>query len=194
MKLFISEEKFKPYCYLSFLPTSEKDVEIKLTKEEYDEYNDSFSKFSRWQIKFMEEIIKVCDFNDPEEAANRKDENVQGLLVNFILLERPHMIDELIKKGADINIRDNSSMTPLMHACHVGNKEIVVKLINAGANLDLQDKYGQTAIMYAAAKSHIEIMVLLLKKGIDITIEDIKGRSILKMIQECLQEDGDNFV
>jgi len=56
----------------------------------------------------------------------------------------------LIKNGADVNERDDTSWTPLMIAAEYGYDEVAQMLIDNGANIDEKDNKGWTAIMNAA--------------------------------------------
>jgi ankyrin repeat protein len=54
----------------------------------------------------------------------------------------------LIEKGADINITDIHSRTPLHQVCFEGTLEIVRNLLDNGANINAKDSYGMTPLFY----------------------------------------------
>ena len=64
-------------------------------------------------------------------------------------------IQDALNKGADINCRDHSSWTPLMHAAYGGYPEIVTFLLSKGARKDLcvtQDGFFSNWKGYTAMK------------------------------------------
>jgi ankyrin repeat protein len=62
----------------------------------------------------------------------------------------PSELDELAKKGAEIEARDREGMTPLMQVSAEGNWEATRWLLQHGANPNLTDNQRRTALMLAA--------------------------------------------
>ena len=86
-------------------------------------------------------------------------------------------VQELLAKGADINIRENTmGSTPLMVACSIeGTDEIVELLISKGADVNIIASYdGRTALMWAANNSQKNVE-LLLAEGADVNVKGIEG-------------------
>ena len=76
----------------------------------------------------------------------------------------------LIEKGADVNVRDNSDITPLIVAADNNNFELVKFFVENGAEVNVQDEDGFTAVFYAALHGNLEMVQCLIEKGADITI------------------------
>jgi ankyrin repeat protein len=87
----------------------------------------------------------------------------------------------LIKKGVDINTKENDVMnaeqSAITYAACYGSTEIVKLLIEAGADINAKNNYGMTAFIYAAHSNNIEIAKLLIKAGVDINAKDKYGWS-----------------
>ena len=90
------------------------------------------------------------------------------------------IVDILIKKNADLNIKNSYGETALINACNNHNYYVVKKLINAGADINLSDKNGCNALMKICCNLYhdvsYKIIKFLLKKGLDPNIKDKHGR------------------
>lgn len=85
--------------------------------------------------------------------------------------ERRQLVEMLIAKGANVNIKDYSGNTPLHYTVHVavytGNTGIVKVLIENGANINAKNKRGETPLKLAleSSSSSEEILELLRRHG-----------------------------
>lgn len=77
-------------------------------------------------------------------------------------------LKDLLKKGQNVNSRDENSWTVLMEASKAGHLDIVKALLAAKALVNARDKDGSTALMAASYPGHEEIVRLLLENGADI--------------------------
>lgn len=64
----------------------------------------------------------------------------------------------LIKKGADVNAKDNDGLTALMFGTQQGYEDIAELLINNGAKVNIQGKYCKTAFDYAKDEKMIKYL------------------------------------
>ena len=91
--------------------------------------------------------------------------NDSGLpvLTSAVMTNRVEVAKTLIALGANVNLVDELSMTPLMHAALVdyGDTEMVALLLAAGATKDLRSKDNHTARDLAGQQGHDAIMRLL---------------------------------
>lgn len=83
----------------------------------------------------------------------------------------------LIQQGANVNIRDNRGVTPLVLAAQTGFLDGVDTLISAGARVDVPNATGETPLISAVHRRDIPIMRSLLKGGADPDRADSSGRS-----------------
>ena len=163
---------------------NEKSVEILLAKGVN-------AKYRRWQApenKKITEMLKKAGAEIREKEKYEDNELLNGLAANFlengpvpVSYER---VNELIKSGINVNIKDGAGRTPLMFASLAYNPEIVQILIAAGANINDTDDFGETVFMYASkahGKRDTEEMVKILLSGEkeDINAADKDGATAL---------------
>ncbi|XP_041810590.1 kinase D-interacting substrate of 220 kDa B isoform X2 [Chelmon rostratus] len=72
---------------------------------------------------------------------------------------------ELIRRGANVNLDDVDCWTALISAAKEGHIEVVRELLENNANLEHRDMGGWTAVMWAAYKGRTDVAELLLEKG-----------------------------
>ncbi len=89
------------------------------------------------------------------------------------------MFKYLLKKGVDVNVKNDDGSTALMVASLYGNLEMVKYLIENGADINAKDNDGSTALIYASKWANLEEVEYLVKNGADINIKDIEGKTAL---------------
>jgi ankyrin repeat protein len=78
------------------------------------------------------------------------------------------IVELLLAKGADANIRDDKRRTPLHIAAWYAaskNPKIVELLLSKGADINVKDNNDKTALSYAIENGHTKIIELLRKHG-----------------------------
>ena len=103
----------------------------------------------------------------------------------------------LIEKGADLNIRQESSFgytgtTPLSLAAVRGNPLCAVELLKAGAAVDLASSSGDTPLMLAAGEGREAIVALLIGYGADVDLVNDNGKTALTFVGEAFEENDFN--
>lgn len=104
--------------------------------------------------------------------------------------------------GANVNLLDRNSLSPLMIASRNGHFEMVKFLLQSGARINQKDRFNLTALSYACMMSHEEIAIELITKGCECTwcvywnisspIEYLIDRKLFKIIK-YLSEAGHDF-
>jgi hypothetical protein len=99
-------------------------------------------------------------------------------------------VKELLKNGADPNMRGKENRTPLLEACYKEHivrspifSDIVKLLLEYGADPNLADIHGRTPLHTASALDRRDTAKLLLKYGGDPYLEDVFGKTPLHYIQ-----------
>ena len=68
---------------------------------------------------------------------------------------------------AEVDVRDENGMTPLMFAAATGHTECAEMLLGAGADVAARDNVGMTPLLFAALEGRMDALKLLLSKGSD---------------------------
>lgn len=89
---------------------------------------------------------------------------------------------ELLRRGADVNGRAETGLTPLMWA---QSKQMATLLLDHGASIDERDAQGFTALMSQAGVP--DISELLVRRGANVNIQTKDGTTALM----CAADDGD---
>lgn len=104
-------------------------------------------------------------------------------LLNIALYnEDIKMLDLLITKESDANIRYTKGNTLLINASRNNNKDIAQLLINKGADINAKNEIGETAFFIALVYNNIDLVQLLIKKGIDVNEIDKYGYTPLMRV------------
>ena len=85
----------------------------------------------------------------------------------------------LLRKSANVNVKDNFGETALHNVATSGNGELLRLLLETGANIDAKDHWNKTALHVAAIFGHEGILRLLVGIGADINAKDKHGRTAL---------------
>lgn len=93
-------------------------------------------------------------------------------------------INNLLDKGADINVINEYGQTSLIEASMNDEKEIVTLLLKRGANPNLRGKGEYTALITACVVGHYDIVKLLVLGGADINITDERGLTGLNFAKD----------
>jgi ankyrin repeat protein len=117
--------------------------------------------------------------------------------------ERPAIVKELLKAGADVSLATKDGTTPLMVAAGLGrgtylpgqkrgartpNAEETVKLLlDAGAAVNVTNEAGFTALHGAAFKGLNEVIETLVTRGADINARDYRGRTPFRLAEGSKQ-------
>lgn len=125
------------------------------------------------------DAISTADKTSSSEASTTEKD-----LFEAITKKDTEQVLQIIRINTKLNLNcvDKDELSPLQHACHIGDVEIARILINNGANVNFtKRKDGYTPLMFAAISGKADIIRLLLERGVDITAENCVNRTASQM-------------
>ncbi|KAM9797929.1 kinase D-interacting substrate of 220 kDa B [Neosynchiropus ocellatus] len=75
------------------------------------------------------------------------------------------IVQELIRRGANVNLDDVDCWSALISAAKEGHVEVVTELLENSAYVEHRDMGGWTALMWAAYKGRVDVTTVLLEHG-----------------------------
>nr|XP_012134968.1 PREDICTED: transient receptor potential channel pyrexia-like [Megachile rotundata] len=133
---------------------------------------------------------------------------------------RIELLDLFYKNGADINAVDKIGRSPLFHAAHRGDSEVVTWLLEHGANTDVRvgidtcfkilpssnvsqyfdigrdlptpECWGRTALHQAVKNNHSEVVRILVKAGSNTNAQDERGITPLLLAGSTVTQEDSN--
>ena len=110
--------------------------------------------------------------NIPQDDVDSNNLLLDRHLRNAIIRGKKDRVQKLISLGANINIQNTDSNTPLHIAALNGHLEIVKLLLEKGADVNVKDKEGTTPLHLAASLGHFDIVKNLLNAKACINAKD----------------------
>jgi len=108
---------------------------------------------------------RIVEASAPHPDTRRQD-GVTALMASAYV-GAAELVDDVLRRGADLEARDASGYTALMYATNGGREAIVRALLDAGADVDAPDRRGSTPLMFAAQLGSTRVVEWLLGRGAD---------------------------
>jgi ankyrin repeat protein len=89
------------------------------------------------------------------------------------------IVELLLDKGVNSNIKNDRLITPLSYASEKGYVNIVKMLLDKGADPNIKDNRGETALIWASQNGYENIVKMLLDKDADPNTKTITGNNPL---------------
>jgi ankyrin repeat protein len=123
---------------------------------------------------------KCLPFTQASLNVNSHDSDGLTALHKAAMHGRVRMCEELVRHGANINVKSTAKkLTPLHYACIYGRDKVVVTLLQAGVDVSCQDFHGNTALHSCAISGNFSSAKNLLDNQADINALDLKGNTPL---------------
>lgn len=141
------------------------------------QFSDSYKFLEAVRKKDGEKVTEAL--NEPgSQIINTKDFTTGQSALHIVVARRDlTWIQFLIAKGANVNVRDNKGMSPLVQACELGFIEGVDELIKSGARVEDANNTGETPLISAVHRRDLALVRLLIKAGANPDRPDNSGRS-----------------
>ena len=97
-------------------------------------------------------------------------------------VETAEAVKALVLKGARVDTRDGTNVTPIMIHVKQARTDVVRTLIHLKANVDLQDDNGDSALILASKQGHLEMVQILIVAG---AILDLKEKEVGVANKNC---------
>lgn len=115
---------------------------------------------------------------------NGRDSLDQTPLIAAVSQDSKIAVQELLKRGAKLDIVDKAGWTPLHFAAYFSDSaEVMRLLLDAGARIDAQNDRGITPLYFAAGIGHVAQVELLLARGADRRLASASGWTPLRIAQ-----------
>jgi len=125
--------------------------------------------------EFLLALILIALITDCTYKEERKEER----FAKAVSAGDIDMVRLLIKKGANINVKDRKGVTALMEATGKGYIDIARLLIEKGADVNAKSDEGLTSLMDVSFKGNVEMVKLLIERGADVNAKENGGRTAL---------------
>jgi ankyrin repeat protein len=89
---------------------------------------------------------------------------------------------ELLRRGAEINLRNAAGKTPLLQKRFSGSLELLKCYVDAGADVNVADADKVTVLMHLTNRPEIKLAELLIEAGADINALPVPNVSVLDFI------------
>lgn len=136
-------------------------------------------KVNAFQLMVENRFDELLTSIDRGEVDNlNADGRVLGMkLMHYaVSYDKPYLIKELARRGADVNCIDHEGRTPLVSARTV---ETVKALLEAGANINAMDHSGLTPIFHLWGDVETDAIKLLVHAGADVNARNKDGETLL---------------
>ena len=183
LKDLFHEESFETDVDWEF-QTREKDKIINQLTEEINRYKikkpDNFepnilvaaAKGDLESIRYSVEVLNTpIDFKDPDFHRTP--------LYRAAAFGHLKLVEYLINKGANIEIKTKEHITPLYIAAQQDQFDVVQFLLSKNANIEATQKDGATPLYIASLNGHLNIVQLLVHNGANIEATENQGATPL---------------
>lgn len=138
-------------------------------------------------IQGFEEGVEEILASASSDAVNFATTDGTTALHSAVSQGNVSIVSRLLGAGADVNVRDASSVTPLWIAAHKEDAQIATLLLSAKADPNCRvGKYAMTPLMAAAKDGRSQVVEILLKAGADPQLVSKTGKNAADFAREYL--------
>ena len=127
----------------------------------------------------LEVVKKLIEYDGIICAKDPEERTPFAHAFGSFFLKYPNVFRSQLKRGENINARDEDGTTPLHEASFRGSTEVVGLLLESGANINARAKDGTTLLHKASSGGSLEVARLLLERGANINARAKDGTTPL---------------
>ena len=117
---------------------------------------------------------------DARTEVNQSQPDGTTVLHWAVYYDDAELVESLLRRGANPNVRNEYDATPLSQAALSGNPYVIRQLLKAGAKADERGADDQTALMILARTPNVEAAQILVDAGADVNaVEQWRGQTAL---------------
>lgn len=122
-------------------------------------------------------------FDYRESDVNARDPDSGRTPLHFAVENSDcEVVEQLLERGADVDVQDSGGTTPLHNAAISNASEVAELLLNRGADVNVQDVVGNTPLHNAASNNaSSEAAEVLLDHGVDVNVQNNDGNTPLDL-------------
>jgi len=133
-----------------------------------------------WAVSYNQLPILSLLIQSPSFDVDAQDgSGWTSLMMAASLKDGDEVVDLLLRKGADVNKKNNNGQTALHFTASKANLDTAKKLVAAGASARVKDKRQQLSLHRAAAVGSVPMMKLLLENKSPVNATDVDGMTAL---------------
>ncbi|KAJ1389823.1 Ankyrin repeat [Sesbania bispinosa] len=132
------------------------------------------------------QVVKILLSADASAGViNSADEEGWAPLHSAASIGSLEIVEALLSKGADVNLKNDGGRTALHYAASKGWLKIAEILISHDAKINIKDKFGCTPLHRAASTGKSELCELLIEEGAEVDAVDRAGQTPLMNAVIC---------
>lgn len=135
-------------------------------------------------------VRRLLETRANPNIANAQNETALMLACSIQSEEaRGTILKLLIRKGADVNLQDNSGQTALMRAVLLNDTDTALMLLDSHSDVGMEDRDGNNVLSHAAFKGNVELVRRITqefrRKKLDVDKKNMRGLTpLLSACQE----------
>lgn len=145
----------------------------------------------KWQKKVLDAALAgkmdvIAEYLSQGLWIDIYDNKRESMVVKAILGLRTSVVNELVAKEADVNLKDMMGRSPLHHLARFSKgskavKDIAQVLLTNGAEVNAVDNAGESALHKAVKSKNIDLVKILLEAGADTGIRNSQGHKAIDL-------------
>ena len=112
------------------------------------------------------------------------DGRLMSLLHVAAFVGSERMVDWVVERGGDLEVRISTGGTPLFVACRAGHEGVARRLVEAGADATVKDLCGQNVLHAACKSGHLGLVQFVLHLGL-LDVDELDNGSDTPLIVAC---------